>query len=708
MERQRVESGFDKKLTIGMKFGLGASFASSLCIILLLYSVWHWDTRVNIKADELLQIQKDLNVNLRTSVTNLQQRLVTLPRMLETDTGNQVFHQLRQNRIILSESTLSGREAYASRFNRSQRRDLAKGKIILQTGQDQIVVSKGIFDDAGGFTESVRQIVFKSSLPTEEINAIRQKIDAIEARGKDWESVRQTLDRLKADIAEDLIEAEKARTEMLGKFEQISMTEVILEDAKKQRRTIIIIISGLMFVVNLTMIFFLIRSIISRPLTKVVAGLKTIAGGNGDLTRTLGIVSTDELGELAHWFNSFIRKLHDIIARVKGQMVHLKKSVKKLSVISGNLSAKAGHMNEKSKAAAGFSRSIVRKIEHISALADNAHDKVKNVTGFSDRVTQAMDDLGRSSKDVSSSITGIATSIEEMYASLRQVTQNTGRGARVTLTASHQADDTTEMIRNLKGATKEVNEIIDLIKGIADQTHLLSMNAAIEAAGAGESGKGFTIVANEVKDLSKRTAAAANTVSRKITSMKMSTDEVTRTILSVVDTIKETHDIMSFIAASVEEQTATVNEISKNISETALFADTVSQTLDENISLEKDVSKNLASMSFDTRKIAGDAKDVLDYTRNTMEHVDALETASFKTFEDVRTIESQVSRLSMMYEQLHRIVIQFKIDSPGETRLHRNPLQLPDQTAEPDQSIKPVPGEKPDSQISPKSSDRPR
>ncbi|MFH2093460.1 MAG: methyl-accepting chemotaxis protein [Pseudomonadota bacterium] len=661
MDKKDTTAEFKKKVTIGKKLIVGVALASNLCIILLLFAVWHWDMRVNVKANELLQIQKDLNMHLRASVTKLQNRLLIIPRALETDTGTQVVQQLKQDRTILSEKTFSDRNSYKDQFSRSQRRDLSKGRIILQAGKDRLILSKGVLNDDGSFTESVYQLVFKSPKPESDLETIRQRIDIIEEQGKSWESLQKTLGVLKTDIAEELISAEMTRTEMLNKFELINVTEIVLGKAKQQRRFIIVTLSCLTIAVNLIMIFFLTRHIVIRPLKKAILRLKTIASETGDLTQTITVVSKDELGELAYWFNFFVQKLHGIIFQVHRQIERLTSSVNGLTAVSDDLNINAGRMNEKSKEAAGSTRSIVQKIEKMSAFAEDAQHKVIDAAGLSDRVAESMNTLGSSSKEVTDSIAGIASAIEEMHAALKEVSGNTSRGTQVSFSARQKADTTTEIIGDLKVSAKEVNEIIDLIKGIAEQTHLLSLNAAIEAAGAGESGKGFTIVANEVKELSRRTSTAAYTVQKKIAAMQTSTDDVIKIILAVIDTIRETHDIMSFIAASVEEQTITVNEISKNISQTSHFAQTVFNTLEKNIALEKNVSSKLSLISSDAGRIVGDAKDALTHTTQTMDHVNVLESATFKTFSDVKQIRQQISSLTMMNEQLQKIVVQFKI-----------------------------------------------
>jgi len=292
---------------------------------------------------------------------------------------------------------------------------------------------------------------------------------------------------------------------------------------------------------------------------------------------------------------------------------------------------------------------------------EKTREMVNEVAQSSVYVSSEIDQIGRSTGDVSSAVSAIASSIEELSASLKEVALNTGRGTQVSHSAGQKAHEGTAMVRDLSRSAKEIHEILELIRGIADQTHLLALNAAIEAAGAGDAGKGFTVVAIEVKELSKRTTEAVGIIKEKIQTIQTNTDLVIGSIRDIAEVIQETHDIMFSISGSVEEQTATLNEISKTISGTSRFAETVSLSLQNTVKLEKEVSKRLSEVSLSARSIAGDAKDAADQTQNTRQNVMDVGTACVATFAETRRIEDQVRKLTHMYQTLHEIVIQFKL-----------------------------------------------
>lgn len=652
---------FKKKWTIGFKIAFGVTVASNICMLVMLYSIWHWDRFVASQTLDLITIQKNLNANLRDTAFHLEGKLMDLPRQMETDTGKEIIQWIKANPDFENEKILKGWDAYGKLFKRTQRRDLAKGLYIVRAQAGHVHIFKGIMDSNGRFSEAVHQFILKSSTPEKKQIELQDTINTMLARGESGENMRKKLKTIKSVIAEEMINAEESRIDILNKFELIQSTETDLLNTRNQQKMVVFIIGVLTIVGNVLMIVFLTRKIVTTSLNRVVSGLEKIAMGEGDLTQKLTIRSKDELGELAYWFNCFIEKLLGIIRQVRKQMSNLSDSIQKLSVISDSLSRKASDMNQTSEDTVSSTKATIGKIEKIASAAKSANENVTAVNQMSRDVSRAMEKLGRASGDISSSVGTVATSIEEMYASFKEVTGQTGRGTSVTHYATLKADETTETIKDLKTSAKRIDEVVDLIKGIADQTHLLSLNAAIEAAGAGKAGKGFTVVANEVKELSKKTSGATNTIRDKISSMQSSTDMVVKNMDSIIEVIKETHEIMSYIAASVEQQTATINEISKNISQASGFTESVFETMQDTIAREKKVSGRLDLVSKNAEKIAADAEDAYIQTAATGGNVIELKNISLETSEYARKIENQVLSLGKMYQKLHQIVIQFKI-----------------------------------------------
>ena len=167
---------------------------------------------------------------------------------------------------------------------------------------------------------------------------------------------------------------------------------------------------------------------------------------------------------------------------------------------------------------------------------------------------------------MSAGVSSVATAIEEMSASLNEVSKNCQKESQIAASASNQAKSTRDLMDRLGVSSKEVGKVIEVINDIADQTNLLALNATIEAASAGDAGKGFAVVANEVKELAKQTAQATEQISRQIEEMQGSTTSAVAAIEEITKIIEQINAISHTIVSSVEEQTSTVNEIAKSIS----------------------------------------------------------------------------------------------------------------------------------------------
>nr|NJM03326.1 methyl-accepting chemotaxis protein [Desulfobacula sp.] len=412
---------FKKQIRIGTKLVLGVALASNLCILMLLYSVRYWDREVNSKAEDLLQIQKNLNIDLRASVIGLQDRLLKLPALLEADSGKKIGLWLKNTQKIKGDTILKGHDNYQHLFTRTQRRDLAKGGYALREAPDAVIVSRGILDADGDFTDTVHETAIESASPAADLALIQTGMNNLLSQGKTAEDMQETLHHMKADIAEDLLRAENSRTLILSRLELIDITQADLIKAKHRRESVVVVISGLTLLFNILIIVFLTRSIITKPVKTVVKSLKEIAGGKGDLTGTLPLHSKDELGELAHWFNTFMKKLLAIISEVHLQMGNLNLSIRDISLASQDLGKNASVMSGKSKDAAVSTEYTVEKIEAMAVSAEKTHAVVDEVARSSVYVSSEIDQIGRSTSDVSSAVSAIASSIEELSASLKEV-----------------------------------------------------------------------------------------------------------------------------------------------------------------------------------------------------------------------------------------------------------------------------------------------
>ncbi|MCC6433839.1 MAG: chemotaxis protein, partial [Acidimicrobiales bacterium] len=168
---------------------------------------------------------------------------------------------------------------------------------------------------------------------------------------------------------------------------------------------------------------------------------------------------------------------------------------------------------------------------------------------------------------------------EEMSVSIKEIAQNAQEAARVAMGAARVAETTTSAVNRLGTSSAEISTVVRTITAIAEQTNLLALNATIEAARAGEAGKGFAVVASEVKDLAQETAKATADITAQIDGIQNDTLAAVDAIGQISQIVTQINETQSMIAAAVEEQTATTNEIGRSVSDLAVGSTEIAQTI---------------------------------------------------------------------------------------------------------------------------------
>ncbi|WP_133682959.1 methyl-accepting chemotaxis protein [Paludibacterium purpuratum] len=273
-------------------------------------------------------------------------------------------------------------------------------------------------------------------------------------------------------------------------------------------------------------VFLFIRRVVTRPLLSMEHRLATLAKGEGDLTQRLNDRHADEIGRTAIRFNQMLETIADLVRKVGASATAVNDAVHTLSAQTASLSDSSQQQTSQSHVAA---ESVITLAGHIGDIADSAN----LVNG------RAKESLARAEEGVKS----LAT----LQLDLNQVEQ----AVRVVADAESQLMASTTAIT---GMTQQVREI-------ADQTNLLALNAAIEAARAGEAGRGFAVVADEVRKLAEKSAISAREIDEVTRSLGQRSETVRQTVMTSLEFLTSSHQSAERVAGVLDSANASAAEV---------------------------------------------------------------------------------------------------------------------------------------------------
>jgi methyl-accepting chemotaxis protein len=481
-------------------------------------------------------------------------------------------------------------------------------------------------------------------------------------------------------------------------------TQTIIKSLRVAQMIIIGLSAGMMLAISL-LVYLFFRKFALRPIEKLRVALGRIASGN--LSQAVDVETNDEIGDLARAANKMAQDL-------KSLMTNVNEAVKETGTSAAKIDKGSRSLQEGATATSQVTETTLASVEEMVALnrsvAENAGEMSRSATDASSSASQmasSVEEVARNASALAAAVEDTASSIEQMIASIKQVSENTDglsasaeettssitemsstvkevehravESARLAEHVSRDVSDrgmtaardaiagmenikatveaTATVVNRLGKRSHEIGQVLKVIDEVTDQTSLLALNAAILAAQAGEHGKGFTVVAEEIKDLAERTAASTQEIAGLIESVRKEAadsvkamDSGLKAVESGVALVHVTSDVFEQVANSSQQSVDMARAIEKTTAEQTRGITQITEASRSISDQLEQIAAALQEQRKGSERIMQTAEGMRSITRQVRTATQEQTTGSRQianTFESVTAQSSQVARSTL-------------------------------------------------------------